>query len=236
MSFDASLSDKESDVVETKETGRIEAFSDGVFAIATTLLILEIKVPTLNENGQTIETGKQLIQGLLNEWPSYLAYLTGFLSIVVMWLNHHRLFTLIKRSTHGLMLLNALLLLMVTTIPFPTALLAHYIDSPNVELANVSVLVYAGVLFVLAIAYNILWRYVSHNGRLMDRNADPLAIASITRSYNVGLVLYATALAIAFFNALISVIIFIFLTIFFALPGAKTVDTEQSPPPQGPGL
>jgi uncharacterized membrane protein len=97
MVINASLSDKDSDAVEPKETGRIEAFSDGVFAIATTLLILEIKVPTLAENGQAIETGNQLIQGLLNEWPSYVAYLTGFLSIVVMWLNLHRLFTLIKR-------------------------------------------------------------------------------------------------------------------------------------------
>lgn len=193
MPIDSNLSDKNSDDVEPKETGRIEAFSDGVFAIATTLLILEIKVPTLTENGQAIETGNQLIQGLLSEWPSYLAYLTGFLSIVVMWLNHHRLFTLIKRSTHGLILLNSLLLLVVTIVPFPTALLAHYIDSSNTELANVVVIVYSGFLLVLAVTYNVLWRYVSHNGRLMDRNADPLAIASITRSYNISFTLCDSA-------------------------------------------
>jgi uncharacterized membrane protein len=229
MPIEANLSDKSTDDVEPKETGRIEAFSDGVFAIATTLLILEIKVPILAENGQTIETGNQLIQGLLNEWPSYLAYLTGFLSIVVMWLNHHRLFTLIKRSTHVLILLNSLLLLVVTIVPYPTALLAHYIDSSNTELANVVVIVYSGFLLVLAIAYNSLWRYVSHNGRLFDRNADPLAIASITRSYNVGLVLYAIAFAISFINASVSISICIFLNIFFALPGDRTIETEQSP-------
>lgn len=231
MPIDANLSNKDSDDAEPKETGRIEAFSDGVFAIATTLLILEIKVPTLTDSGQAIDTGSQLIQGLLNEWPSYLAYLTGFLSIVVMWLNHHRLFTLIKRSTHVLILLNSLLLLVVTIVPYPTALLAHYIDSPNTELANVVVIVYSGFLLVLAVAYNVLWRYVSHNGRLFDRNADPLAIASITRSYNVGLVLYAIAFAVAFVNASISLSICIFLNIFFALPGDRTIETEQSPTP-----
>ena len=80
------------------------------------------------------------------------------------------------------------------------------------------VIVYSGFLLVLAVAYNSLWRYVSHNGRLFDRNANPLAIASITRSYNVGLALYAIAFAIAFVNASISLSICIFLNIFFALP------------------
>jgi uncharacterized membrane protein len=214
---------EDADLVEEKETGRIEAFSDGVFAIATTLLILELKVPTLTEGGEPIHTGQQLIQGLLGEWPSYTAYLVGFLSIVIMWLNHHRLFSLIKRSTHALLILNSLLLLVVTIIPFPTALLAHYIDSPNSDVANVAIIVYAGTLFVLAIAFNALWRYVSYNGRLIDRKADPKTIAYINRSYNIGLALYTIALAISFFSPPASLTILMLLTLYFALPANRNI-------------
>src|ERR1700719_738466 len=99
------------------ETSRIEAFSDGVFAIAITLLILEIKVPHRNQG--------PLAAGLIDQWPSYVAYLLSFFFVGIIWLNHHRMFTLIKKSDDGLMLLNLLLLLGVSVVPFPTAVLAE---------------------------------------------------------------------------------------------------------------
>src|ERR1700759_4424760 len=105
------------------ETARVEAFSDGVFAIAITLLILEIKVPSPSQG--------HLAAVLLQQWPSYLAFLLSFVYIGIMWINHHRMFTSIRRSTDVLLILNLLLLLGVTVVPFPTAVLATYMGGPD---------------------------------------------------------------------------------------------------------
>src|SRR5438874_2539580 len=105
-----------------KETQRIEAFSDGVYAIAITLLILEIKVPRAG-------AATPLAEGLLALWPSYVAYFLGFSTIGVMWLNHHRLFQMIHRVDDVLLFLNLLLLLVVSFTPFPTAVLAEHLGT-----------------------------------------------------------------------------------------------------------
>src|SRR3954468_6873094 len=105
------------------ETNRIEAFNDGVFAIAITLLILEIRVP---EQGDT-----RLAPALLNLWPSYLAFATSFFEIGVMWINHHRLFTMIRRTDQRLLIFNLLLLLGITFVPFPTALIARHLGADD---------------------------------------------------------------------------------------------------------
>ena len=97
---------------DEKETGRLEAFSDGVFAIAITLLILEIHVPKEVEKGG-------LAPALLAEWPSYLAFVSSFAIIGIMWINHHRMFEFVRRIDQTLLLLNGLLLLAITFIPFP---------------------------------------------------------------------------------------------------------------------
>src|ERR1700740_3636134 len=104
------------------ETNRIEAFSDGMFAIAITLLILEIKVPSSGPGGLT--------KALLRQWPSYFAFLLSFVYIGVMWMNHHRMFNHIRRSNDTLLVLNLLLLLGVTAVPFPTAVLAANLGTP----------------------------------------------------------------------------------------------------------
>jgi uncharacterized membrane protein len=101
------------------DTARTEAFSDGVFAIAITLLVLDIKVPhDLPEN-------TSLLRALLNQWPIYMAFLTSFATIGIMWLNHHRMFRYIRRVDHWFLVLNGLLLLGVTFVPFPTSLAAE---------------------------------------------------------------------------------------------------------------
>jgi len=136
----------------SNETGRIEAFSDGVFAIAITLLILEIQVPPQIPHGG-------LRNALVNLWPSYLAFLASFMTIGVMWLNHHRLFTLINKKDDGLIAFNLLLLLGITWLPFPTALLAEHLLGSH-EDQQVAALVYAGSFFMLSIVFNVMWRYV----------------------------------------------------------------------------
>ena len=102
--------------MEEKETARLEAFSDGVFAVAITLLVLNIKIPGLDLSPSHLPTDAQLWPILLNEWPMLAAYATSFATIGVMWLNHHRLYTHIKRTNTVLMLLNLLLLLVIVFI------------------------------------------------------------------------------------------------------------------------
>src|SRR5438105_9873744 len=117
--------------MEEKETSRIEAFSDGVFAVAITLLVLNIKIPGIDLPSSNLPDDTHLWQALLNEWPMLAAYGTSFATIGVMWLNHHRLFEHIKRTNSVLMLLNLLLLLIIVFIPVPTALVAAYLVLPD---------------------------------------------------------------------------------------------------------
>jgi TMEM175 potassium channel family protein len=186
------------------ETSRVEAFSDGVFAIAITLLILEVRLPS------NIETGK-LAQALLRLWPSYLAFLTSFGTIGVMWMNHHRLFNLINAIDDGLIGLNTLLLLGVTWIPFPTALLAQHLLGPD---QYISAAVYSGSFVIIAIMYNVLWRYAVK----MKLVVDNVNVSSISRQYYFGPILYLIALLIGFKNATACLIYSLLLVIYFALP------------------
>src|SRR5579864_5093776 len=122
---------------EDKETARIEAFSDGVYAIAVTLLVLEIHVPKLDE----VDKLGGLTAALMHQWPGYLSYVISFLSILIMWINHHKLFQLVRRRDHNLLVLNGLLLMGITLIPFPTAVLADYMLTKYVTAAAV---IYSG--------------------------------------------------------------------------------------------
>jgi uncharacterized membrane protein len=187
------------------ETSRIEAFSDGMFAIAITLLILEVKVP--------VPAAGHLWQALVKQWPSYLAFLLSFVYIGVMWMNHHRMFTHIRRSNDTLLVLNLLLLLGVTAVPFPTAVLAANLGTADQRTGAVF---YNAVFIYIAIFFNVLWRYaVSHE--LLDKNMSASA-TSISRQYAVGPLMYVVCLGLAFVDVRVSVGVNIALAIFFALP------------------
>src|ERR1700694_891671 len=123
--------------MEEKETGRVEAFSDGVFAVAITLLILNIKIPGIDLPSSKLPNDRDLWQALRDEWPMLAAYATSFLTIGIMWLNHHRLYVQIKRTNTVLLLINLLLLLVIVFIPFPTALLAEYLVRPDLHTAAI---------------------------------------------------------------------------------------------------
>ncbi len=130
---------------DPNSTNRLEAFSDGVFAIAITLLALDIRLPT---NLNSDQTGA-LLPGLLHLWSVYLAYVTSFLSICVMWVGHHDLFRVIRRTDRGLLLINALLLMVVTFVNFPTGVIAEYIQKPD---AQIAALLYSGTLFMVGLS------------------------------------------------------------------------------------
>ncbi len=210
-----------------KETGRVEAFSDGVFAVAITLLILNIHgldhpLSPPPDFGYPAHPGHPALVGLaeilLSQWPTYLAFVTSFATIGVMWINHHRLFTHIRYSDTSLLALNLLLLLVIVFIPFPTVLLASYIIHPEDHIAAV---LYCATNILLAISFNLLWRYASHKNRLLNKNADQEAVRAITNQYRFGPLFYVVTLVLALIYVPASVVLTLLLAIFFALPGRR---------------
>jgi TMEM175 potassium channel family protein len=194
-----------------KETGRLEAFSDGVLAVAITLLALDISVP----HQEAGHPWHGLLRALADQWPVYLAYLLSFLTILVMWVNHHNMFKLIERADHLFLLLNGTLLLLITLVPFATSLLADYIEQPDKKTAQV---VYAGIFLLMALVFNAMWRYASHGGRLLASSADQKKVQAITKQYSFGPLLYFASFVLAFVSAEVSLAMCIALAIFFAVP------------------
>jgi uncharacterized membrane protein len=176
---------------DEKETGRIEAFSDGVFAIAVTLLVLELKVPHLQDGG----ADGSLARALLAQWPSYVALVTSFLTILVMWANHHRIFQLVRRVDAPFLYANGLLLLVVTVVPFPTAVLAEYFRKPG---ATTAAAVYAGTFVLCGVAYRLVWRTAIAGRRLLRSDYSEERIQEIDRRYWLGVPGYLAATAGAF--------------------------------------
>jgi uncharacterized membrane protein len=196
---------------DNNDTGRIEAFSDGVFAIAITLLVIEIGVPHLENEPE----GTTLFGALIGQWPSYLGYVISFLQIGVIWANHHNRFTYIVRSDHIFLFLNILFLMCVAFIPFPTALLAEYIES---EERTTAVAIYTGTLAMTAIFFTLLWYYAANGYRLVDRHLDPTTLRAMTWRYVAGMVLYAVTFALTFVNVVFSLALVVGLALLFILP------------------
>jgi len=201
--------------LEEKETGRIEAFSDGVFAIAITLLILDIKVPHMRD----LTSAGGLVQALLGLWPAYIAYLISFATILIIWVNHHRIFNYIKRSDDAFLFLNGFLLFLVVFIPFPTALLSEYLTS---QYAHIVSAIYSGTFLMVAVALQLLWRHAAKDKRLISRNADHCFISNISKQYRYGPPLYLLALMLSFIWAPASIAMCFLLAVFFSIAGAIT--------------
>ena len=195
---------------EEKETVRVEAFSDGVYAIAITLLVLELKVPH-------DLTGRQsLVDALVEQWPADAAFLVSFATIGIAWVNHHRLFAMIRRCDNRLILWNLVLLLLITIVPFPTALLADYLQTPE---ARTVTLIYNALNFGLAIAYNLLWRHATANGgHLLDRRVDRKLVEGLSRQYRFAPLMYVASSALAFWSPSASLAAVGAFAVFFALP------------------
>jgi len=189
-----------------RETGRVEAFSDAVFAIAITLLVLDLRLPS----GPPDPTNQQLLDELTQPWPHYLAFVTSFAWIGAIWINHHRIFTLIRRIDGALLLLNLLLLFGVTLLPFPTSVLADHLGHQGEQVAA---LLYAGLNMVIGICLYLLWHHASRGNRLLAPNADPGKVRSLTRQFRFGPLYYLVVLAVAFFSPLLSVVMQLLLLI-----------------------
>ena len=194
--------------MDQHETSRIEAFSDGVFAIAITLLIIEVHVPG---RGHAAELGDHL----LDLWPSYLGYLTSFLTIGVMWINHHYVFSLIDRVDRTMLLLNTTLLLMIAFVPFPTAVLAQFIETDGARAAAV---LYGATLTITAINFFVWWGYASAGRRLIAEQVPDHVVEDITRAYTPGTLLYGSAMLLAFLEPWLSAALYLAIAVFYALP------------------
>jgi uncharacterized membrane protein len=202
---------------DSKETGRTEAFSDGVIAIAITLLVLELKAPVLDGKADT-----SFFKALGEEWPSFLGFFTSFLTVLVMWINHHRLFTHIKRTDTIMLLFNGLLLMGISLVPFTTKLVTDYLkDTEHPEWAQGGAIVYNGFFVVISIFFNLLWRWSSYNNRLLDPNTNLAAVKAISQQYSYGVPAYLVAFGLSLINVPASLILTAIMAVFFAIPGKQ---------------
>ena len=187
-------------------TGRLETFRDGVFAIAATLLVLEF----------SFKTGRgapPLGQQLLHNWHPYLAYTTSFLTIAIIWINHHHVMETIARVDRTFLFINALLLLVVAFIPFPTRLVAEALSE------RAAAYTYGGTLLLMAVVFNVLWIYASRNRRLLSEKLSESQARAVTQAAGVGVPMTGLVLLLATWTPLGSVILAFAISAFY-LPGA----------------
>jgi uncharacterized membrane protein len=188
-------------------TARLEAFSDGVFAIAITLLVLELSVDTATQ-----DLGKELI----HIWPSYLAYVTSFLTIGVIWVNHHMLFNYVDHVDRGLLFLNTLLLLVVAFTPFPTRLIAEFLREDENE--RTAALAYGITFVIMAVIFQLLWRWMATGRRLIRPEIPQEEIDDITRTFLPGVAIYGGATLVALASPVASIVLYLAIALFYALP------------------
>jgi uncharacterized membrane protein len=198
-------------------TARLETFSDGVFAIAATLLVLEISV--------TVENGHDLGSALLDIWPSYLAYATSFLVIGIIWINHHHTISLMARVDRTFLFINLLLLLVVAFIPFPTRLVADYLHKPGEREAA---LAYAITMLLMAVIYNTWWHYARGRRRLIREDVSDASLRAVDRAFDPGVIAYAIVVGLVFVSPLAAVLATLGLAVFY-LPSAALFDRGGEP-------
>jgi len=169
------------------DTGRIEAFSDGVFAIAITLLVLDIGVPESDFGN--------LWHGIGHQWPSYLAYATSFITIGGIWMAHHAMFRRLRYANTRVMQVNLLLLMAVAFLPFPTRLVAEAIRSADAERA--AVIFYGLWLLVISVVIGALWGTVARDPELLEPEVTEAEVKAILLRTTPGLGFYAAVIALA---------------------------------------
>ncbi|MEU8421818.1 TMEM175 family protein [Micromonospora sp. NPDC048835] len=206
----------------TRSPGRLLAFSDAVFAIAVTLLVLEIQPPK--------DFGR-LVQGLGELWPSYLAYTLSFLLIGQVWVNHHVMFDRVRHVDRGVLFLNTLLLMVIAFLPFTTSLLAEALRAE--QGLRASVVAYGGTLWTAAALFNIIWVHL-RRARLLDPGLGPLGARAIGRRFALALVWIGSGIVVGAFVPIAGVVIIAAFLPAYYLPvrgeyGEDDITAEQPP-------
>jgi uncharacterized membrane protein len=186
---------------------RLETFADGVFAIAATLLILNVdaQIP-----GNVDDLGARV----LHIWPSYLAYAASFVTIGIMWVNHHTLMSQVDRTDRRFLFANIGLLMCIAFVPFPTRLVAEHIRGSG---ARDAALVYGFTMVATATMFNVTWFYASARRRLLRPDADAAVVSGLSRSYLPGPWIYLGATLIAFLSPTASVLLFLAIAVLYVL-------------------
>jgi uncharacterized membrane protein len=191
-------------------TNRLEAFSDGVIAVAITLLVLNIAVP---KPGPRTHLGHEL----LAQWPVYAAYVTSFITIGIIWINHHAMISRLAQADHVILVLNQLLLMSIAVLPFATDLMATYLKHSNGQ--HLAAAIYSGAFLVMSLFFLTLNRHILfRKAHLLEAEiAEPLRRRLIGRS-QAGLVPYAVATGLAAVSAYVTLAICGLLAVYYALP------------------
>jgi uncharacterized membrane protein len=205
-------------------TTRTEAFSDGVLAIAVTLLVLDLHVPARDALHGSLATA------LARQWPAYAAYVTSFLVIGIIWVNHHAVFELLARVDRIVLFLNLMLLMTVVAIPFTTALLSEYLTASGRD-ANTAALVYSAVMLAMSCGFAALYTYIARRPALLADNVNPRAVrASIVRFSAVGILVYLATLVVALFSAPLCLLTHLLIALYYCFqqirPGLPTAETR----------
>lgn len=190
------------------ETGRLETFADGVFAIAATLLILSVDARVGSPSGAALR------HDLLVAWPSYVAYLVSFLTIGIIWTNHHTVMNQIGRADRTFLLLTVGFLLVVAFIPLPTRLVAEFIGKEGARAATVT---YGITLTLTAVMFNAIWFYAARGGRLLRADADERAVRGISKTFVLGPWIYLAATLVAAIDPTVGAIAFMLFALFWVI-------------------
>jgi uncharacterized membrane protein len=195
---------------ESKGTARLEAFSDGVFAIAITLLALELQIPHVESNSAKWA----LASALLHEWPSYVAFVTSFFTVLIMWMNHHAVFKFVRKVNAQILFANGVLLLITTAIPFVTGLFSEYLNHYE---ATTACAVYTGSFVLVSVAYVHLWRVIIKDRSILKDGISEEALQKITKNYSLGIPLYLAAFGASFVNIYLAIGICTALWVFWCV-------------------
>lgn len=198
--------------------GRFESFSDGVIAVAITLLVLYIDVPAPSRH-------RTLLRGLINQWPAYAAYATSFITIGIIWINHHVMLGRLRRPDHGIMMLNLLLLLTIGVLPFATHLMAVYLQQPHGE--KLAAAVYAGSYLLMSLAFASLNHHILFSkAHLLTVELSPEERRRILLRTLSGLVPYAIATAMAAVSPYVTLALCAAIAAFYATPRASSAQSS----------
>lgn len=194
---------------QENETVRMEAFSDGVMAIAITLLTFELKAPAL----QDAFSSQTLLVALFRQWPAYVAFTLSFTTIFVIWVNHHRMFNVIRRSDSQFMYYNGALLLLISLIPFSTNILSKYIQTSATELAaSLSMALFGSIMGV----FYLMWNHATADYRLLKRPAADVRVHSVRNGFVIGMSVYGSSALLALVLPLVSILIGLAMVVYLA--------------------
>jgi uncharacterized membrane protein len=200
------------------ETSRMEAFSDGVFAVAITLLALDL------QPGEGSTLGEQLAaRGAI---AHYAAYVVSFLVIGIIWVNHHSVFRQVARADRPLLFLNLLLLLFVAAIPFTTALLAEHLT--EAADSHPAAFAYSAVMFLMGISFGALWWWAVHGGRLLERPLSRADERAALRRFTVGNLAYLALMGLSFVSAVATLAGHLLVAIYYVLDQVRQNPTPES--------